>query len=215
MSWPKIIYYLVLVIAFAGSFRSLKDRRYILSIPLIGFVLAVEVLRDIIDITAADKAILLFGVIVEYSLLSWLIANFVKSKTKRRIIIFSMFVLVPVFIAMQLTLIATNKAYQYLNQMIEAPFICTWTVFYLFEAAKNDEETDITRNPLFWISLGNLLFYSGSFFSYGFGSYLVSKGSEKAESIFWIARILNILLYIIYFIGFVCIKKERLYLSRS
>lgn len=215
MSWPKIIYYLVLVIAFAGSLRSLKDRKYILFIPLIGSVLAVEILRDIIDNTTIDKAILLFGVIVEYLLLSWLIANLIHSNTKRRIIIFSIFVLVPVFIAMQLTLIANNEAYQYLNQMIEAPFICAWTVFYLFETAKNDEETDITRNPMFWISLANLLFYSGSFFSYGFGSYLVSKGSKQAQSIFWIARILNILLYIIYFIGFLCIRKEKLYLSRS
>lgn len=215
MNWPKIIYYLVLALALAGSFRAVKDRRYILFIPLIGFVLGSEILREYIDQDKVDKAVLLFAVIVEYALLSWIISNFIQSELKRRIIIFSVFILVPLFIIMQILFIADNKAFQYLNQLIEAPFICAWTVFYLFEAAKDNEEVNITRNPMFWISLGNLLFYSGSFFSYGFGSFLLSKGSKQAENIYWIARILNILLYIIYFIGFLCIKKKRLYLSRS
>jgi hypothetical protein len=215
MSWPKIIYFLVIALAFAGSFFAVKNRKYILFIPLIGFVLIVEVLRQLIGITEVDKSILLFAVIVEYSLLSWILSNFIQSNTKRRIIIASIFVLVPVFILMQLTLMSKGDSYRYLNQMIQAPFICVWTVFYLFEAAKNDEEVNITKNPMFWISLGNLLFYSGSFFSYGFGSYLLSKGSTQSEAIFWIARILNILLYIFYFIGFLCLQTKRLYLSRS
>ncbi|HYE55557.1 MAG TPA: hypothetical protein VD996_11960, partial [Chitinophagaceae bacterium] len=63
---------------------------------------------------------------------------------------------------------------------------------------------------MFWISLGNLLFFSGSFFSYGFGSYLESKERlATANTIYMIARILNILLYILYFIGFICLRKKK------
>lgn len=217
MEWPKIIYYAVLVIALAGSFLGYRDRRYVLFIPLIALSLAIEIIREFVDRgSPLDTATLLFMVIVEYSLLSLIISNFIQSRIKRKVTISSVFVMIPLFIILQVTLISKNSSYHYLNQMIAAPLLCVWTISYLFEAAKHDEEFEITKSPMFWICLGNLLFYSGSFFSYGFGGYLSSKGSkDTANTIFWIARILNILLYILYFIGFLCLRKRKSYLLRS
>jgi hypothetical protein len=108
-----------------------------------------------------------------------------------------------------LVLVPRSESYKYLDLMIESPFLCAWTILYLFETVKQEEEFEVTRNPMFWISLGNLLFFSGSFFSYGFGSYLAAKGNtHAADIIFWIARVLNILLYILYFIGFLCLRRK-------
>ncbi|MGB8193002.1 MAG: hypothetical protein WCF67_13825 [Chitinophagaceae bacterium] len=215
MHWLKIVYYSVLVLALAACIPAYKNRKYFLFIPLIALNIGVEVIREFIEKPSRlETSILLFQVIAEYSLLSLIIANFLRSLWKRKIIVISVYTMIPIFIILQLILIGNNKSYKYLNQMIEAPLICAWTTLYLFETARHEEEFNLTSNPMFWISFGNILFYSGSLFSYGLGSYLESKGNDKAaDAIFLIAQILNILLYILYFIGFLCILRSRRLLS--
>lgn len=215
MHWLKIIYYSILGIAFIGSFLGYGNKKYWLFIPLIGINLGIEVLRDFLpDDSPVEPSILLFQVIVEYSILSLIISYFIQSPLKKKIIVGSVFVVIPVFILLQIFLISRNESYKYLNQTIEAPFICVWTILYLFEVARHEYEFEISTNPMFWISLGNLLFYSGSFFSYGFGGYLMSTDPKWGQTIFLIAQILNILLYILYFIGFLCLRIRKSYYSQ-
>ena len=207
----KIVYYVAVTLAFIASFRSLTDRRYILFIPLLLLGLLVE-LAAVLHVFSKQTVDCISAVysIVEYALLAYIISNFISSRAKQLLVRHSILVLVPFLIIIQLTIANKNKTFEYLTLLIESPLICIWTILYLFETASQDHEFEVSQNPMFWISLGNLLFFSGSFFSYGFGSYLRAKGSENiANTIFWIARILNILLYILYFIGFLCLKKKR------
>jgi hypothetical protein len=204
MHWLKIVYYGIMAIALLASFHGYNRKGYVLFIPLLALSLAVEILRPFYPYLNIFK---LF-ISVEYTLLSLIISTFINSSTKRLIIRSSIFILVPIFIFIELYLADQSRSYKYLDLMIGAPFLCVWTILYLFETVKQEEDFEVTRNPMFWISLGNLLFFSGSFFSYGFGSYLAYKGSDLAETIFWIARVLNILLYILYFIGFLCLRRR-------
>lgn len=214
MSWAKTIYYITLVLAFIASFRALQHRKYILFLPLLAASLLYEALSDILPRTpewqkTQSSYFTSVYISLEYSFLSLTIANFLRSPWKKKLIRYSVFLLVPLFVLIRFTVAATCKPYEYLDLMIEAPFLCAWTIFYLFEAALHDEEFAIASNPMFWISVGNLLFFSGSFFSYGFGSYLVSQHEmATADKIYWVARGLNILLYILYFIGFLCLRKR-------
>lgn len=214
MDWAKTIYYITLSLAFIASLRAVKHPKYILFIPLLAVGLLVEVLIDILPKTPEmtkikSTYITALYIAVEYAFLSWIISNFIRSTWKKKLIRYSIFFLVPLFVVIRFTIAVTCKTYGYLDLMIEAPFLCLWTIFYLFETAMHDEEFEITSNPMFWISLGNLLFFSGSFFSYGFGSYMVANEElETAQKIYWIAKGLNILLYILYFIGFLCLRKR-------
>ena len=212
MHWLKYVYYGVMVLALVASFRGYKYREYVLFIPLLALSLAVEIARDFMNLQPPAKEYLDLFIPVEYALLALIISRFIYSRNKRLLILGSIFVLVPLFVYIQFVLAPENPSYKYLDLMIESPFLCAWTILYLFETVKQEEEFEVSKNPMFWISLGNLLFFSGSFFSYGFGSYLASKGNKHmAEIIFWIARILNILLYIFYFIGFLCLRKKKSY----
>jgi hypothetical protein len=208
MHWPKVVYYAFMALALLASFRGYRRKGYALFIPLLALSLVVEVLRPLFDSSVGKYFRLFFA--VEYTLLTLIISTFIHSRTKRLIMRGSIFVLVPVFIFIELYLLDQKGPYRFLDLLIGSPFICLWTILYLFETVKQEEEFEVTKNPMFWISLGNLLFFSGSFFSYGFGSYLAYKGSELADTIFWIARVLNILLYILYFIGFLCLRKRKL-----
>jgi len=209
MHWLKYVYYGVMVLALLASLRGINYRRYVLFIPLLALSLAVEITREFVS--EEIKHYLSFFIAIEYALLALIISNFMYSPRKRYIIRASIFILVPLLIFIRLVL-ASNPAYKFLDLMVEAPFLCAWTILYLFETVKQEEEFEVTKNPMFWISLGNLLFFSGSFFSYGFGSYLLYKDNiHLADIIFWIARALNVLLYILYFIGFLCLGNRRSY----
>lgn len=206
MHWLKIVYYAIMALALLASLRGYNRKGYQLFIPLLALSLGVEIARHYYP--GPNKPLRVFFA-VEYTLLTLIISTFIHSHTKRLIMRSSIFVLVPVFIFIELYLEDQGWSYKFLDLLIGSPFICLWTILYLFETVRQEEEFEVTRNPMFWISLGNLLFFSGSFFSYGFGSYLMYKQSELAETVFWIARILNILLYILYFIGFLCLRKIR------
>lgn len=207
MHWLKAVYYAIMALSLLASLRGYNRRGYVLFIPLLALSLIVEILRHFIP-EFHNLARLFFA--AEYTLLTLIISTFIHSRTKRLIMRSSIFVLVPVFVLIELNLLEQNWSNKYLDLLIGSPFICLWTILYLFETVKQEEEFEVTKNPMFWISLGNLLFFSGSFFSYGFGSYLAYKGSGLAETIFWIARVLNILLYILYFIGFLCLRMKKL-----
>jgi hypothetical protein len=210
MSWPKIIYYTAMALALLASLRGYNQRKYVLFIPLLALSLLVELTREVTDDTNSINAALSLFIAVEYTLLSLIISNFLYSQRTKRLIRYSILVLVPVFLLIQIKLSGTSYAYKYLDLLIAAPFLCIWTILYLYESAMREEEVEVSRDPMFWISLGNLLFFSGSFFSYGFGNYMVQKGElELSEIIFWIARILNILLYIMYIIGFLCLPPKK------
>lgn len=207
---PIYLYFAAMALALIASFKYYNDRRYILFIPLLGLSLGVELYKYFIlkNNYIKDHFDSLF-IAVEYSLLSIIISNFIVSKTKKNTIRFSPAIVVPIFLIVHFTIFSHNHFFKFVNVLIASPLLCIWTIVYLFEVIKQDEEFEIFRNPMFWISLGNLLFFSGSFFSYGFGNYMLYKEQkETAESIFWIARILNILLYILYFIGFTWDKRR-------
>jgi hypothetical protein len=150
----------------------------------------------------------------EYLLLCCFITSILRSKNKKKIIYISIPFFIVLSFIVQFKVESTNYFYKYLDVLVEAPLMLTWTLFYFFQLFSDEENFHFTSNPLFWISVGNLLFFSASFFSYGFGSYFQNlKQNDFSEAVRWIARTLNILLYIFYIIGFLCSgqKKSSLY----
>lgn len=203
----QLFYYILLIISFIillltkGAYKQLR-----FFLPLLLLSLVVEGARFLLN-TNSPIAKFLFSIYTpsEYLLLSLFAASIIKTSHKSTIIYFS----IPVFVTLSLLLQfkgdSPNYFYKYLDVLIEAPLISIWSLFYIFQLFTDEETFHFKSNPFFWISVGNLLFFAGSFFSYGFGSYLHNVGQHGlADAILWIARILNIVLYIFYNIGFLC-----------
>jgi hypothetical protein len=210
MHWVKYVYYSFLISALLASLKGFNNKKYVLFIPLLSLSLIVEFLKDwrLINSPFVDQLIELF-IAIEYTFLSLIISGLVHSALKRNIIRFSITIVVPALVLVKLSIANEIRALRYLDLLVAAPFICIWTILYLFETAIHDGAMKFHQNPMFWVSLGNLLFFSGSFFSYGFGSYMIAKGQAGVgDAILWIARILNILLYFLYFVGLLCLPKK-------
>jgi len=79
--------------------------------------------------------------------------------------------------------------------------ICTYVLMnldiHLFNA--------IHKHPDFWISLGLLIFFVGTFFSNGLYTYLSGMNRDLANRLFDIInKPLNLILYSCFIIGFIC-----------
>jgi hypothetical protein len=79
--------------------------------------------------------------------------------------------------------------------------ICTYVMLnldiQLFDA--------IYKQPDFWISLGLLIFFGGTFFSNGLYTYLYELDPVQAKKLFNIINSpLNLIQYTCFIIGFVC-----------
>jgi hypothetical protein len=209
----QTLYYILLIISFLILIYRIKQRNEPLRffIPLLLLSLIVEGVR----FGWSSNRLLsdfLFSIYtpVEYLLLSLFFIIIINSKFKRRLIQVSIPLFIILSLYVQFEVQSANYFYKYLDVLLEAPLILTWTLFYFFQLFTDEESFNFKTNPLFWISSGNLLFFCGSFFSYGFGSYLHNINEQKlSDAVFWIARVLNIFLYVFYIIAFLCSDRKK------
>lgn len=180
-------------------------------IPLLLLTLATEGARFLLsDNNLLSKVLLSVYTPSEYLLLSLFLVKIINAAVKKKIILLSIPFFILLSFAVQFTTDGTNYFYKYLDALVEAPLILIWTLFYFFQLFSDDETFHFGTNPFFWISAGNLLFFAGSFFSYGFAAYFNNTGEYNfAEAVRWIARTLNILLYIFYIAGFLCSGQKK------
>lgn len=92
--------------------------------------------------------------------------------------------------------------------IIEWMLILGLVLHYFYDLYQNDSLINITVQPLFWISVGNFLFYSGTFFVMGLLEEVKKTDPALADRLFLINTFLNILLYTFWSIGFLCLRKS-------
>jgi len=63
---------------------------------------------------------------------------------------------------------------------------------------------DFKRNPMFWISLGLLVYYLGSFPFYGLFNLLSTKHSDWFNAYFLLSNALDCVMYLLFAISFIC-----------
>lgn len=203
----KILYYILITASLLILLlnRQRLDRRLYLFIPLLIFALLPECSRDLLG-EGHWLHQLTFALYspIEYFILCLVIASYLKNQKVRKVIYYSIPVFIIISLVIQIWLKPMGNFYKYLDMQIEHPLLCIWTLVYFFQLASDKKELSFKENPMFWISIGHLFFYSASTFSYGFGSYLAHIGNEEFSDIVnWISKIFNLVLYLFYTIAFI------------
>lgn len=102
------------------------------------------------------------------------------------------------------------------SRLTQAPtllYVIEWTLmlglvlYYFYDLYRNDYFIILTRQPVFWMSIGNFFFYSGTFFLMGLVAELKRLDYDRAEQLFILNTLLNILLYLFWSIGFLCLRR--------
>jgi hypothetical protein len=86
-------------------------------------------------------------------------------------------------------------------------FLIITIIFYFIQLLKSDKIIVFHKNLLFWISIGLLLFHTGTLpFAIKTTSYALLNGIHNLFLIIWI---LAIIMYLIFTFGFIWSKKEE------
>lgn len=212
----KILYYIILAASLLALLLNRKrlDRRLLLFIPLQVFSLFTELSGDVLP-ENDHLHNFLFSIYtpVEYLIICLVLISFLENKKLRRIIYYSIFIFIPFSLFVQIELKSLGEFYKYLDVLAEAPLLSLWTIlFFLHFAYANNEKVLLKHAPMFWISIGNLLFFSVSAFGYGFGKYLKYKGyNNYAEALMTIIHIFNMMQYLFFLIAFTIPNWKRKY----
>ena len=123
---------------------------------------------------------------------------------------------IPVFLVLAIYLTFFIQKIDVVNTyatMVVSILIIGLSLFYYFELLQKEGSYSMGRDPLFWISTGNLIFYAGVFFLMGLLNYLMREMLELSKQLMVINYGLNYVLYSFYCVGFLCTRPNRKYLS--
>lgn len=146
---------------------------------------------------------------VEYLFLGYLYISHLTNPTAKNVILASMLIFCG--LSVMDALITGN-----INQSPTTIYTIEWTLIlllvliYFFELYRSEQLISLTTQPLFWISVGNFIFYAGTFFIMGLIHTIKQKDKALAQQIFLLNPILNIIMYSFWSIGFLC---KRLFLK--
>lgn len=208
MPWYLIIHLTVMGLGIiTGAFRfSLLSMsvRYFYALLFISF------LTDIVAWYIGQKygsnlIISHFFIVIQYILIA--LAYKQELMRYKRWVIYSILVLMGISL--------TNTVLKYETAFVEYPstvrmssniFIISWSLLYL-RALLNNSEQFFTQYPLFWISIGWLLFVSITFFSLG-SFNIINISADYLKELFRYLRITaNFALYILFLIAILSKQK--------
>lgn len=142
----------------------------------------------------------------DYTLFSIYFMQLVSPKYRRWII----------FSILAFVLISASISYWYYhfksfpgaNINTEGVFICIICTYVLLNLDIQRYDA-IYKNPDFWICLGVIVFFGGTFFANGMYTYLFNIDKVQARRLFIIVNTANLIQYTCYIIGFLCAIPRR------
>ncbi len=201
------IYLALLLLAFVLSIWCKKSDRPLAIFPVLLFfsVLAeatVYVLVFVFQFKPQFLVIYHIYIPIEYALLSLYFAQTINGRYTQVIYI----VMLIVVLSLCILLSFTGGLFKYpgMNLNVAGIALIAWSIMTLF-TIKPMVNTAIYKIPVFWISVGFLIYYCGSFFHNFIYEYLKGNESKLAESLNdLINKGSNDVLYICLSVAFLC-----------
>lgn len=98
-----------------------------------------------------------------------------------------------------------------LTYMTGSITILILSVLYVLQLIAIDKVIHFRHDLFFWVNLGIMLFYVGTFPYYVTANYLYKINVNMAWVLSWMVVILNYIMYTFFIIGFLCSRKQQLY----
>ncbi len=200
----NIYYVTVLLAAIVGfSTRTIHSSSVQLQSILLVIILLVELPVKIFNLRGPyqDLIYMIYGPI-EYGFMCYLYASHFKSAKVIKLVKWS---------ALLYTLLSVVSGLYYFeyyhlsyNFLVRSILIICLLINYVYELCLDDKIIIISKEPLFWISIGNFFFFAGTFFVMGLVAQLEDLDPKLSEQVFILNPILNIFLYLTFIIGFLC-----------
>jgi hypothetical protein len=90
------------------------------------------------------------------------------------------------------------------NYMFGCLLVVAFCIYFFYELFRKPKSTKLSKEPAFWICSGLLFFYCSSFPFLGLNNFLQNIPSILMRNLGYILTVLNILLYTLFTIAFLC-----------
>jgi hypothetical protein len=210
------IYFYFILISFLASiivyFVSDKSHNYLkLFPPFLFATLIVESIATYLGYSGRPNIWLYnFFSVIEFCFYLCIISLFITNSLVKKII---RIIIVFYAVAANINILFIQKPnlFHAVTYALGCLLIVAACVYYFFELFKFPKSVNLPNIPAFWICSGLLFFYCCGFPLYGFMNYLSSISKLLVDNFYNIFTILNIFLYTLFTIAFLCRLKVRKY----
>jgi len=158
----------------------------------------------------SNLALYNFFTVFEFCFYMYVISLIITSKKVKKTIIVAM-VLYTLISVINIIFIQEMRKFHTVTYACGCLLIVATCVYYFFELFKLPKSPKLKNNPAFWICSGILFFYCCSFPLFGLSNFLSDISKLIIKNIYKIVTILNIFLYTLFTIAFLCRLKIRKY----
>ncbi|MGZ8517916.1 MAG: hypothetical protein ACXWWD_11225 [Chitinophagaceae bacterium] len=153
-----------------------------------------------------------FFTVIEFCFYLWIVSLIISNIRMKKIIRITL-VLYALASTVNIIFIQEMKAFHTGSYAIGCLLIVAVCAYYFFELFKLPKSVKLKNNPAFWICSGLLFFYCCGFPLYGLTNFISGISKLIISNFFAIIIILNIFLYSLFTIAFLCRLKTRKYTS--
>lgn len=151
-----------------------------------------------------------FFTVIEFSFYLWIINFFISNKRVRKGIKVST-IIYKIIAIINIIFVQKINSFHSVTYSLGCLLIVAACVYYFFELLKFPRSVKLTQIPSFWICSGLLFYYCCSFPLFGFANLIASISKLIVTNLHNIIIILNIFLYTLFTIAFLCRVKIRKY----
>ncbi|MET0462324.1 MAG: hypothetical protein ABW007_04195 [Chitinophagaceae bacterium] len=213
---PLFVYFIG--ISFLASlsvyFLPKPAERYLKLFPPFLFATAtVEIVGGYLE-SIGKQNVALYNVftVIEFCFYFFVLAEVVHKSVMKKIMRITIFIY-AVSALVNIFFFQGQKGFHTVTYSIGCLLVVIFCIYYFWELFRLPKSVKLHLNPAFWICTGLLFFYCCGFPLYGFINYLVTVSPLLRYNFFTIVTILNIFLYSLFTIGFLCRIRIRKYTS--
>ena len=215
---PLYIYFIVasfLTSLLAYSSRN-RDYPYLKTFPVyLLLTLGTEALGNYLALHNRNNLLLYNSFsVVSFTYFSWIISRMIGSR-KAKVIIRTTILFFLALAVINASFIQGMKQFHTITYSVGCLMIVAAAVYFFLELFSLPKSVNLRSNPPFWICSGLLFWHCCGFPLYGLINVWGPAYPLLAKNFSAIVNILNIFLYSLFVIGFLCIRTPKYISSRS
>lgn len=150
----------------------------------------------------------------EFGFYLYLLREIVKSKKVKKVILITSLIFLPLT-SINIAFIQGKDGFHSVTYSVGCLLIVAFSIYYFYELFKLPKSVALIRESEFWICSGILFFYCCSFPLMGLVNFLDTVPRLIIDNLDFFLTLLNVMLYSLYTIAFLCRIKIRRYTMSS
>lgn len=210
MIWINYAYYILVLLSLLAAVYTRAFKRPLVFISaLCFFSIAIQVFVEIKGAEFNSYAVFTSYQLLELLLLSGFYYFSLDNKSVKNIVL----ALAGMYSIWFVSYVIAGGLHKqsYVSFFYRAPIHIYLSLLWFYQVVKSPDDTALTRNPLFWVNAGLLIYFGLSLLAMGGFESLYKTNPTLADNMLHFTRLANFILYSMYIVAFICFHKRQKY----